>query len=105
MLFKIVNFYFFSSPLVVRKVVVSTMVISTVVGVYSCCFGDGYATGGYNGDNMASTLAQLNNPGSIAVDSNSDIYILDSGNNRVRKITFSTGIKSIFILSLFCIFH
>jgi uncharacterized protein YjiK len=69
----------------VRKVTVSTGKISTVAG-------DG--TGGYSGDGGAATSAELDGPTNVAVDSAGNIYIADSDNNRIRKVTASTGIIS-----------
>ena len=47
---------------------------------------------GYNGDNILATAADLNDPSSVATDLNSNVYIADYGNSRVRKITATTGI-------------
>jgi len=67
----------------VRKVTISTGIISTAVG-----------TGGssYTGDGGPATSADVNLPYGIAVDSLGNIYIADTFNNRVRKVTVSTGI-------------
>ncbi len=70
---------------VVRKVTVSTGVISTVAGT-------GSTSGGYNGDNIQATAATLNNPNDVVVDSSGNLYISDHLNNRVRKVTVSTGV-------------
>jgi sugar lactone lactonase YvrE len=47
----------------------------------------GTGTPGYSGDNGPATSAQLNSPSGMAVDSAGNIYIADSGNNRVRKVS------------------
>ncbi len=36
--------------------------------------------------------AELNNPAGVAVDSAGNLYIADSGNNRIRKVTAGSGI-------------
>ena len=62
---------------VVRKV--------TAGGVISTIAGNG--TAGSAGDGSAATGAQLNHPQGIAVDANGGIYISDTQNARVRKIS------------------
>jgi uncharacterized protein (TIGR03437 family) len=42
---------------------------------------------GYSGDGSAATSAQLNGPESVAVDSLGNLYIADSANNAVRRVT------------------
>jgi sugar lactone lactonase YvrE len=49
---------------------------------------------GYSGDNAAATAAQLNSPGGIAIDGAGNLYIADSGNNRIRKVVLSSGVIS-----------
>jgi sugar lactone lactonase YvrE len=51
----------------------------------------GKGTQGYTGDGANATSAELNNPRKVAVDSAGNIYIADTGNNVVRKV--STGGK------------
>jgi trimeric autotransporter adhesin len=69
----------------IRKVTASTGIISTVAG---------NGTAGYSGDGGAATSAELNEPFGVAVDKSGNIYIADTRNNRVRKVTASTGIIS-----------
>ena len=67
----------------IRKVTASTGIITTVAG---------NGTGGYSGDSGVATRAELNSPSGVAVDASGNIYIVDSGNNRIRKVTASTGV-------------
>ncbi len=54
-------------------------------GVITTAAGDGAR--GFGGDNGLATGAQLFNPFGVAVDSAGNLYIADSGNNRVRKVS------------------
>ncbi len=47
---------------------------------------------GYGGDGIAATSTQINNPSGLALDSAGNLYIADTSNNLVRKVTASTGI-------------
>lgn len=69
----------------IRKVTASTGVISTIAGI---------GTGGFSGDGGAATSAQLNKPYSIDVDNSGNVYFSDFNNQRIRKITTSTGLIS-----------
>ena len=62
----------------IRKVAVSTGLISTVAGT---------GTAGYNGDGILATSAEINSPPGVALDSAANIYIADRGNNRIRKVS------------------
>ena len=66
----------------VREVVEATGDIITVAG-------DGIA--GYGGDGGPAAEAELNDPGSVAVDSAGDLFISDSGNHRIREVLKTTG--------------
>jgi len=66
----------------IRKVTASTGIISTVAG-------DEQA--GYGGDGSGALSAALFKPSSVVFDSAGNMYIADSGNNIIRKVTASTG--------------
>ncbi len=55
----------------------------------------GIGTRGYSGDNGPSLSAQLSNVAGLAVDSAGDIYIADSGNNCIRKVSASGTITTV----------
>lgn len=55
----------------------------------------GSGNAGFSGDAGPSTSAQLNQPAGVAVDSAGNLYIADSGNNRVRKVTGLPGSPAI----------
>jgi len=74
----------------IRKVTVSTGIITTVAG--EGVTGLGCIFNNYNGDNQQATSAYLDNPTGVAVDTSGNIYIADTCNNRIRKVTASTGI-------------
>jgi hypothetical protein len=69
----------------VRKVDKVTGIISTITGT---------GTGGYNGDAIAATSAQINGPCGIIFDIYGNIYFAEFGGHRVRKITIGTGLIS-----------
>jgi len=50
----------------------------------------GNGTSGYTGDNGNATSAELNHPGAVAVDASGNLYIADTGNHAIRKVTGST---------------
>ncbi len=81
------NVYFGDSSAynVIRKVTVSTGMISTVAGT-------GGTSGAYNGDNIQATAAMLNIPHDVVLDSSGNLYICDRSNNRIRKVETSTGV-------------
>jgi sugar lactone lactonase YvrE len=47
----------------------------------------GTGMAGFSGDNGLATNAQLNSPGAVAVDGAGNLYISDSGNARIRKVS------------------
>jgi sugar lactone lactonase YvrE len=52
----------------------------------------GTGTAGFSGDNGPATAAALSYPSAVAVDAYGNVYIADSSNSRVRKVSASTGI-------------
>ena len=54
-------------------------------GVITTVAGNGLPV--YSGDGGAASRASLNFPNSVAVDASGNLYIADSGNNTIRKIT------------------
>ena len=63
---------------------ISTGIITTFAGT---------GTGSYSGDNSAATAATLYHPAGVVLDSSGgNVYIADQWNNRIRKVTVSTGI-------------
>lgn len=68
---------------VIRKVTVSTGVINTIAGNH---------TQAYKGDGGAALSASLSLPDAIYMHTNGDLFIYESGNYVVRKISGATGI-------------
>jgi uncharacterized protein (TIGR03437 family) len=66
----------------IRKVTTADGIITTVAGT---------GQGGYSGDGGPSTAALLNYPYGVAVDAAGSLYIADTGNGRVRRVS-PTGI-------------
>jgi sugar lactone lactonase YvrE len=66
----------------IRQVMASTGIITTVAGNGNL---------GYSGDGGLATSAELSFPYNVAVSSSGNIYIADWLNNRIRKVTASTG--------------
>ncbi len=60
-----------------------TGIITTIAGT---------GTSSYSGDNGQATSAAIFFPQGLNLDSSGNVYIADSGNNRIRKVTVSTGI-------------
>jgi sugar lactone lactonase YvrE len=48
----------------------------------------GTGTAGDTGDGGLATLAEINNPVGVAVDSNADLFVVDNGNNSIREVTY-----------------
>lgn len=67
----------------IRKVTISTGIIATIAGTGSTS---------YTGDNGQATAAAFYDQGGIALDSSGNMYVADVVNQRIRKVTASTGI-------------
>lgn len=67
----------------VSKVDFSTGKITTIAGTQEV---------GYSGDGGPATIAKLANPTGLALDNKGNLYIADSGNERIRKVNLDTGI-------------
>jgi sugar lactone lactonase YvrE len=66
----------------IRKISAATGVITTIAGT---------GMAGFLGDGGLATAAQLNTPRGLAVDSGGNVYVADSFNHRIRKISSATG--------------
>jgi sugar lactone lactonase YvrE len=67
----------------IREVKAATGIIETVAGK---------GNPGHSGDGGLATQAELNQPTSVFVDASGDIFLADSGNNRIREVLAATGI-------------
>ena len=71
---------------VVRKIVNPTMIKTDIITTYV-----GNGTSGYKGDGGPASKAELDAPTGVAIDSQGNLYIADTGNNVVREVVASTG--------------
>jgi uncharacterized protein (TIGR03437 family) len=62
-------------------------------GIITTVVGNG--TSGFSGDGARATSAQLNGPGSVAVDAAGNLFIADGGNQRIRKVSPSGIITTV----------
>ena len=81
------NVYFGEGEGLVRKVTVSTGIISTYAGnVSACC--------SYNGDGIPATAAYLASPNGVAFDASGNLFIAESNGQRIRKVDATTKLIS-----------
>ena len=69
-------------------------VVSQLTGLIKTIAGDGEPSGRTLGDGGPAIEAHLDAPSGIAVAPNGDLYISDTGHNRVRRVDAVTGIIS-----------
>lgn len=55
-------------------------------GIITTIAGNGSAPGAFGGDGGPATSAQLFDPFEVAVDNTGNVYVTDSGHNRIRKV-------------------
>jgi sugar lactone lactonase YvrE len=68
---------------VIREIELASGIIRTVAG---------NGTQGNAGDNGLATSAELNQPLGITIDIGGNLYIADTGNNRIRKVDVHSGV-------------
>jgi sugar lactone lactonase YvrE len=83
------NLYFVETGNSLVRKISTAGILTTVAGTYN-----GHSTGGYSGDGGPATLARLNQPQGVVVNSAGDIFIADTNNSVVRKVSPATGIIS-----------
>lgn len=75
---------------IVRFVSMDTGIVTTVAGSAAVTIFDP----SHLGDGGPATLAELDAPAALTLDSAGNLYIADSGDNRVREVSATTGIIS-----------
>ena len=78
---------------VVRRVDATTNIINTVAG---------NGTADFSGDGGLATLAQLDYPEAVWVDSSGNMFIVDTNNCRVRRVDATTGIITTVAGTTYC---
>lgn len=81
------NLYIAESYRLIRRVDVTTGMITTVAGS---------GLEGFSGDGGPATKARLRSPFGMALDASGNLYIADAANDRIRKVTAATGIITTF---------
>jgi sugar lactone lactonase YvrE len=80
------NIYFADSGNNLVRVIYPNGTINTIAGYCLQTSSQSSCLGGYTEDGVQATTTLLNNPKGISVQSNGDIYIADSQNNKIRKV-------------------
>ena len=78
---------------VIRKVDATTNIINSVAG---------NGTAGFSGDGGLATLAQLDYPEAVWVDSSGNMFIVDTNNCRIRRVDATTGIITTVAGTTYC---
>ncbi len=61
-------------------------------GIISTVVTQGIPRSGFEGDGGTANTARMNSPSSVAVDAAGNLYIVDKGNNRIRRVVAATNI-------------
>jgi len=70
--------------------------ITTVAGSYQCCVaGSDFPIGGYSGDGGLAAASRLSGPKGVALDGSGNLYIADSSNSVVRRVTLDGTITTV----------
>jgi sugar lactone lactonase YvrE len=67
----------------IRKIVATSGIITTIAG---------NGTQGFSGDSGPATSATIDSPTGLALDASHNLYLADTHNHRIRKITAATGV-------------
>ncbi len=79
----------------IRRVEFGSGIITTMAGSGSVANAPGVAApGAYSGDGGPATAAMLNGPQGVAIDRRGNLFIADTSNNRVRRVSLGNGIIS-----------
>jgi len=81
----------------IRRIAISTFSVSTVAGGSRTSVSSSTIFGASNGTDGAT--AKFNNPNGLVVDSAGNLYVADTGNHLIRKITFSGTAVSVSIVA------
>ncbi len=82
------NIFFTNADGLIYCISARSGLLFTIGGIGSVTLG----INGFGGDGGLATLATFNNPTGLVFDAAGNLYIADTGNNRVRRINLVTGI-------------
>jgi DNA-binding beta-propeller fold protein YncE len=69
----------------IRRIDATTQIVTTVAGS---------GTAGFEGDGAPALSASLDSPSGVALDAEGNLYISDTGNNRIRRVDANSGVIS-----------